>query len=362
MEHRQGERPAGDLSSSSSSIPPPPTATATAAATWRNPTIQQQQTYRIRPISQPSTTTSIKPFVPTKAEQQLLEMYEVLRSYERTAARSKEEAAKAKLLAREAEFQQQQQQQLLLLQNNNNNADADPPRNKRQRRHVKQPSASGNTYQDDDDDDDDDDSEDFSHDDDDDLQAQPQPQLTKRARRDAKLAALREQVDAAKMAARDDDDDDDRLRQQHLATTTMTALDDDHGPTLMKKNKQLTTTETGLLTANMIRTTTASTTTTDFFQSLGPHNTGQILFPRDDEMDENIFVWNPPTTTAVVIASPNDGALALVLPDFDIQVAQNGAGNNTIAIQVSSKKLCVCVYMTKWIVYNVSSCPVYCGV
>ena len=83
------ERPGG---SSSSQLPASSSTTNTSGSNqqWRNPTIQQQQKYNIRPLP-PN-------FVPTKAEQQLLEMYEVLRSYERTAARIKEEAARAKLI------------------------------------------------------------------------------------------------------------------------------------------------------------------------------------------------------------------------------------------------------------------------
>ena len=68
---------------------------------WRSPSAQQMQKYDLTQL--PDN------FEPTEEEQSLLDMYDVIRSYERQAARLKEEAARKKLEAADAEFQQQRQ-------------------------------------------------------------------------------------------------------------------------------------------------------------------------------------------------------------------------------------------------------------
>jgi hypothetical protein len=343
----------GGGSSSSQQHPPSSSSTSIASGSnqqWRNPTIQQQQKYNLRPLP--------PDFVPTKAEQQLLDMYEVLRSYERTAARIKEETAKAKLLARDAEFQQSQQQQQQQQLNLNvlstttttttttSTHDANQRKTNKRQRKVKKNTKSAENYNNSDDDEDDDvDSDVMSdnnddNDDDDDDDDQP----TKYERREAKLAALREEIDEAKKSMTATAEDI-ALREQHLAIATET-LDD--GPMLKKrprKDLSLVTTDrstisgttqqpSSLLTANMTGTVTPPH---DFSSTLQLSQIrGKTIFPVRNVHD--VFVWKPPTDVTNFI-SPNDGALELVLNDFDIQLAQNGTGNNTIAIKVRFKNV-----------------------
>ena len=319
--------------SSSSQLPASSSTTNTSGSNqqWRNPTIQQQQKYNIRPLP-PN-------FAPTKAEQQLLEMYEVLRSYERTAARIKEEAARAKLLARDAEFQQSQQQQQNLNKpsatSTERNAGNQRKTNKRQRK-VKKSTKNENVEDYNSDEvDDDDDSDAMSDDDDDDEDDDVDEQQTKHKLREAKLAALRVEVDEAKktMTATADDI---TLREQHLAIASE-SLDD--GPMLKKKQRKdisisanrdnQSQQPSSLLTANMAGTVTPPH---DFSPTLQlSHARGRTIFPVMNVHEA--FVWNPPTDVSN-FNSPNDGALELELNDFDIQLAQNGTGNNTIAIKV----------------------------
>ena len=266
-------------------------------------------------------------------------MYEVLRSYERTAARIKDEAARAKLLARDAEFQQSQQQQQNLNKPSatsiERNAGNQRKTNKRQRK-VKKSTKNENVEDYNSDEvDDDDDSDAMSDDDDDDEDDDVDEQQTKHKLREAKLAALRVEVDEAKktMTATADDI---TLREQHLAIASE-SLDD--GPMLKKKQRKdisisanrdnQSQQPSSLLTANMAGTVTPPH---DFSPTLQlSHARGRTIFPVMNVHEA--FVWNPPTDVSN-FNSPNDGALELELNDFDIQLAQNGTGNNTIAIKV----------------------------
>ena len=66
---------------------------------WKNPTPDRQQKYSIQPLP--------NDFEPNLEEQNLLKFYETIRSYERTAKRLKDTAARERLAAREREFQKQ---------------------------------------------------------------------------------------------------------------------------------------------------------------------------------------------------------------------------------------------------------------
>ena len=265
-------------------------------------------------------------------------MYEVLRSYERTAARIKDEAARAKLLARDAEFQQSQQQQQNLNKpsatSTERNAGNQRKTNKRQRK-VKKSTKNDSVEDYNSDEVDDDDDSDAAMSDDDDEDDDVDEQQTKHKLREAKLAALRVEVDEAKktMTATADDI---TLREQHLAIASE-SLDD--GPMLKKKQRKdisisanrdnQTQQPSSLLTANMAGTVTPPH---DFSPTLQlSHARGRTIFPVMNVHEA--FVWNPPTDVSN-FNSPNDGALELELNDFDIQLAQNGTGNNTIAIKV----------------------------
>jgi hypothetical protein len=312
---------------------------------WRNPSIQHQQKYKIRPV--PSD------FVPTKEEQQLLDMYDILRSYERTAARIKEEAARAKLLARDAEFQQQQQQQQLQNQQTISQQSTTNPRktNKRQRKNMDKKNTSYGKDSDDDDDVDDDDVDDDDVDDDDDLDDvsddddnadendDDDNERTLHERREAKLAALREEIEEAKKVI--SSSTDDTLREQHLTTAQDVDVDE---PMLKKKRKDIISNnymddnnmnDPNQPSSLLKNITIAVTPEHDFSQSLElTTSRGTTLFPNTT----NIFHWKPPMDGSAML--PNEKALELVLNDFDILRAQSGSGNNTIAI-----KVCSCLFI-----------------
>jgi hypothetical protein len=263
---------------------------------WRNPSLAQQQKYNIRPVPES--------FVPTQEEQQLLDMYEVLRSHERVAARLKEEAARAKLLARDADFQQQKQQ--------------DQSRsNKRVRKTVTE-------NHDDDDldrvsDEDDDEAEDFGE------------EKTLQDRRQEKLDELRIEVEAKKNALNAASSAQDDALRAKLLTVTET-LDDE--PMLKKKKLAIVDSNAVGPSSLIANLGVTQTPTHDFSEKLGfAQARGNVLFPKGGE-----FQWTPPAGAA----DPNEGAFQVDLPDFDIARAQNASGNNTVAIKVSCSAFAFC--------------------
>jgi hypothetical protein len=70
---------------------------ATSSSSWRNPPAALQLKYNL--------TTLPDNFEPTAEEQELLEMYETIKQYEKEGARLKEEAARAKLKAAAAKYE-----------------------------------------------------------------------------------------------------------------------------------------------------------------------------------------------------------------------------------------------------------------
>lgn len=269
---------------------------------WRNPSLAQQQKYNIRPVPEN--------FVPTAEEQQLLDMYEVLRSHERVAARLKEEAARAKLMARDAEFQHQKQQL------------ADQRRSKKRVRKT-----AAENYEDDDDDDDDldhitddddgeEDSDDFGE------------EKTLQDRRQKKIDELRIQVEAKKNALNAaSSGQDDALRAKLLAVTE--TIDDE--PMLKKKKIALPDSNTAGPSSLIANLSVTKTPTHDFSDKLGlAQARGSVLFPKGGE-----FQWTPKDG----VSDPNEGAFQVDLPDFDIARAQNASGNNTVAIKVRCFRL-----------------------
>jgi hypothetical protein len=165
---------------------------------WRNPSSSHMAKYNLRQLPQD--------FAPTVEEQQLLDMYDVLRNHERVAARLKEEAARAKLAARDAEFQRQL---------------APLKKNKRKRNKPKATNKPKQTASEDENDDDldeeDEDSDDVQDGDDNDDDDDDDADETLHDRREAKLAELREEVEEARHAIAPPVDRADALREQHLA-------------------------------------------------------------------------------------------------------------------------------------------------
>jgi hypothetical protein len=275
---------------------------STSSFNWKNPPESHRLKYNLRALPHD--------FEPTEEESQLLSMYEVIQQHERVAARLKEEAARAKLAARDAEFQQQK-----LGQTSTTASKRNRPQKKTKRR-----------------DEDDDDLEDkdilYSDDDQSDIEDE-EAEKTLRDSREAKLAKLREEVEEAKRSiAPLGQQEVDALIQQHLTTSDNV----DSGPVILKKRKDFETDTTGVAPSSLIANLTGSTTPPhDFSQKLDLATRGKILFPSDT----TTFKWMPPEG----MLTPNDGSFQVDLPDFDVARAQTGMGNNTVAIKVSREAL-----------------------
>ena len=256
------------------------------SSNWRNPSASHCAKYNLRPPA--AAALHDAEFTPTPEEDLLLDLYERVRQLERLAARSKEEAARAKLAAREAEFHK---------------TTASPKNKRRKRREKILDEADLSDNEDEDDDvleDDDDDSEDMEED---------AEEL--RARRQAKLEALREEVQQAKQQ----ENPDDALRAEHLVEDS---LDTGIG---IRKKQRTEQAEPSSLIANL---QAAQTPPHDFSKSLELNN-GTTLFPQTTQDGQ----WTPPEGAS----HPNDNAFSVDLLDFDMQQAQNGVGNNTLAIK-----------------------------
>lgn len=253
-------------------------AAATSNQQWRNPSITDQQKYSLKPFEED--------FEPTLEEQSLLRMYQTIRSYEKAAARLKDAAARAKLAAREAEFQKQQ----------GTSGEGRPAKR------LKKKKTKAETY----------DENDLLDGSDDSIGSYVNSDEEEKTAEE-KLQALRDEVEA-KMKA---EAKQEELRKELLSGT---AAGEDEGP--MLKRKRAEQTENSLISSLANRGTPPH----DFSKNLklGPLN-GRKLFPTTREQGE----WTPDSNAS----SPDDGALTLELNDFNVSKATNGGGNNTVAIK-----------------------------
>lgn len=246
---------------------------SSSSSAWKDPTPAQQAKYSLVPLG--------VDFEPTEEEKILLAMYDTMGRYERQAAKLKEEAARAKLAAKDAEFQQKMA----------------PKRKKRVRKEKVVGEEGGN--------DEEEEEEDVvSEEEPDDLQQ----------RREAKLAALRKEVEGAKQAHVNTED---ALREELLKLQE----DVDEGPSL--KRKKIESKDPSSLIANL---TAGATPPHDFSKKYNLSTIkGKVLFPTSMQETK----WTPPEG----VFSPNDGAFVATLDEFDVTRAQNGQGNNTLAIK-----------------------------
>ena len=223
--------------------------------------------------------------------------FQNIRSIERRAARIKEQKARDKLAAKEAEF-------------NQNNA----PKRRNRRKKRERPSDDARDGDDSSDDYEDDESVDEDIDggsDDDTLQA----------RRAEKLAQLREEVEAKKQTMAKKENQEEDLRKTMLETS---AEGSDLGPLIKKKRIEPKEGASTLLSGMKV-----ATPPHEFSEKLElkPWK-GKVLLPTSqDDMS-----WSPPASAI----SPNDGAFLVELDNFDITKAQNGNGNNTLAMKFNA--------------------------
>ncbi|GAX22690.1 hypothetical protein FisN_4Hh198 [Fistulifera solaris] len=263
-----------------------------SASNWRNPTPQQQKTYGILPVPDDFKTT--------EEEDMLLEMYDHVRQLEKTAQRLKTEAAMEKLAAKDAEFQQKM---------------AKPAR---KRKRVARKIAADDLSDNEDLDDDDDEEEELEDDEED-----SGDETTLHERREAKLAALREEVEEAKRAQTVNDAKREELIAQHLRAADNEEHVDDSPALIKRKRADDVEENTTSLIANI---TAASTPPHDFSKSLElTPSRGKTLFP----IDNNEMKWSPPEG----VFAPNDGAFCIELENFDVDQLGKPGYNNTLAIK-----------------------------
>lgn len=275
-----------DESAGTASTPAPAEAGDVRKPAWKNPSAADCQKYNLRPL--PDN------FEPTPEELALLEMYEVKRTIAKSAARFREEAARAKLAARQAEFQQKQQ----------------PSRRKRR-------ADKAQVSSDRDDDDDEDDDEEDEDDSEEDNGSEPRAAVEK------KLENLQEEVEETKRKLAEQEGSNDALRAEMMETADD---DDSEGFTLLRKKKKVEDTTGTSLIENI---KTMETPPHDFSKQLGlTPIAGTVLFPTALSEEST---WVPPDG----VYSPNEGAFEADLEEFDI-LRSSTNGNNTLAIKFSA--------------------------
>eukprot|EP00980_Cylindrotheca_fusiformis_P004764 scaffold1019_cov123-Cylindrotheca_fusiformis.AAC.4 len=247
---------------------------------WRNPSAAIQSKFNVAPLGDD--------FEPTEEEQALLSMYDTVKELERQAAKLKEQRAREKLAAKESEFKQTL---------------AKKRKKRRKLREAKPDAADGDDVS--------------SEDEGDDSSEEEEDEQTLQDRRNAKLDALRDEVEEAKKAKVAEQAKEEKLRNNLLATNEDATL----GPSLKRRKLQDTEDEGGLI-SNM----KVDTPPHEFSEKLElkPWK-GKTLFPTS----ANEVHWTPPEG----MHDPNKGAFLVELEDFDITKAQNGTGNNTIAVK-----------------------------
>jgi hypothetical protein len=260
-------------------------------APFTNPSAENQAKFNLVPLPEG--------FEPTKEETNLMSMYAAIRAYERKAARLKEQKAREKLDAKQAEFKQSQ-----------------APKQKHNRKKREKPAAGGSSSAGGRADGSSDESSGGSESGDDDAAEDVH------ARRAAKLEDLRDEVEEKKQALVAKEMQEESLRAKFLATATD---DTELGPMIKKKRVEPAEGAKSSLLAGM----KIQTPPHDFSEKLGlkPWK-GKVLFPSAD----NETKWTPPAEAD----GPNDGAFLVELDNFDITKASNGTGNNTIAVKFSA--------------------------
>ena len=259
-----------------------------SSSSWRTPSAANQAKFSLVPLPDD--------FEPTEEEQGLLSMYETIRNYERQAARLKELKAREKLAVKEAEFKQNM-----------------APKRKRNRAKKEKTEETAGS---------DDEGDESSVEDASDAGSDNEDPQSLEERRAAKLEALRDEVEEAKQAMVSEETKQEDLREKLLSTNE----DVDLGPALKKKRLKEPAEGKTLLTSMMKMKTPPH----DFSERLGlkPWK-GKVLFPATPDESR----WAPPAQSTGL---PNDGALLVELENFDIGKAQQGSGNNTVAVKFNA--------------------------
>lgn len=276
------------------------------APTWKNPSAATMQRCGLVPLPED--------FEPTAEEKILLDMYETVRKYERQAKKIREESARKKLEASKMAFEQKQ---------------APKKKRKRKKKDAELPEgeAGGSDDEGDDDEDGDDDDDEAeasdaemsrakaagSDEDDDDEDAKAEREQEEYERREAKLERLRQEVEQKKQTA---ERKEEELRAEHLENE-----DDVMAGVSVRKKIKIAPAAASSLIKNL---KPGATPPHDFSTSYELQR-GEVMFPTED-MEPDEF-WSPPEEKR--ISHPTEGALEIILDNFDLQAAENGTGTKS---------------------------------
>jgi hypothetical protein len=286
-------------SGSAATADAPVSSSASTTVQWRKFSAAHRQKYNL--VDLPDE------FEPTVEENILIDMYDLMRRQEREAKRLREEAARAKLAARDAEFQQSRQQPQTVTS----------PKVEKKKARKKERNADSGMEED----------EASEHDGDTDSESDEYEDAeTLHQRREKKLEALRVEVEEAKNSR---ETESDALRAQHLADVTEEMV----GGPLLKKKRVDDISAVGQAKSLIANIIAASTPPHEFSEKL-EFKRGKVLLPvvqAAGHMTVEPF-WKPPEG----VFGPNEGAFCVDLEDFDINKAQSGMGNNTLAVKFAA--------------------------
>lgn len=287
--------PIGSSANGSSTNPNPQDA---VSSQWKTPSAAYQQMYGVCGV--PDDVT------PTAEEELVLRFYDTIRAYERQAARLQDDAARAKLASRDAAFQA-----------------ASVSRNPRKRRERTRITTTTTTTEDSDD------PHSADEEDDEDDDAASEDAEARHARREAKLEELRDQVAQAHQLAQERTRVDEPPPTTWQTATVDDAVDVGSQPVL-KKKKRIESDPSEPTSSLIANITVAQTPPHDFSKTLALVP-GRTLWPTTISTTEPA-AWTPPAGCT----QPNEGAFAVHLDNFDILQAQNGSGNNTVAVKFTA--------------------------
>lgn len=256
-----------------------------SSSSWKNPSAEAAAKYNL--VELPES------FKPTPQEEDLLKMYEKRSAYEKEAKRIREEQARTKLAAADLKYKQSMETTTAT------EGVAETKKKKPRKKKAKQQQDGMMEAHE---------KEEYSSE-----EEEQEPSLNER--RAQKLEELRE-------AVKPKESEEEAMRAQLLNEEADVT---DTGPSLKRKRTEVTATKSSLLD----NLTNQATPPHEFSKKLELKTwQGKILFPTS----ANETSWSPPPSAS----QPNEGALELELPDFDISQAQHGQGNNTIAIKFTS--------------------------
>eukprot|EP00979_Chaetoceros_neogracilis_P008359 scaffold1862_cov268-Chaetoceros_neogracile.AAC.24 len=269
----------------------------------------------------------------TAEEQDLLDLYAQVKLFEKEAALAKAEAAKAKLVAANEEFQREKDQHAFSESTAITNDIPKPSSSKKKKRSKRKREEISNEM----DDEHMRSSEEESSQDEDELTDTDDEDKRTFRRNEAKIAQLREENDLAvqrqekgQASAKAEEELRKQLLEGNQDTVDVAGL----GPSLKKKRFDDESGAQRKETSLISKMNYVSTPPHDFSKSLSMSKiTGKQLFPETNvAVTPEEKIWSPPDDAT----GPEDGCLELKLTDFNGAKAAVGQGNNTVAIKFTA--------------------------